>query len=342
MVITLIRDNSFVNYIWYTQIEDGIRREASKKRYKLVFRQDPEPTDEIVLIVGASPSWITKKVKKSSELHLRTVAVNGDDSLTNRRCSQVFPDYQMAARECITYLQSINRTKTALYGINPESSSDLKKAKFFEGCPLFYNTGSLLECYRSFSARSDEFDSLICMNDVVAVSLLKHLEEEGKNTDKTLISYGNSLFLDFLQRKIVSVTVDNDELGVQAVRLCSFVYKNDANVTVKLEIPCRLILPGKGELSGEVTENQAIPNTEIDYYKDPEVGELLAIEEVLQKADITDMKILRGLLERKRYPDLTEEVNLSETALKYRINRMKQLTNSQNKSDLIEKIKKYM
>lgn len=342
MVITLIRDNSFVHSIWYTQIEDGIRREASKKRYRIVIRQEPEPEDEIVLIVGASPAWISEKTNKAIGMHLKTVAVNGEDTTSFRRCSLVFPDYQMAAKECISYLHKCGRTKTALYGINPESSSDLKKAKYFEGYPLFYNTGSLLECYRSFSVRSDEFDSLICMNDVVAVSLQKHLEEENKNTDKMLISYGNSLILDFLQRKIASVLVDNSELGVQAVRLCSFLAKNDTDVTVKLEIPCRLVLPEKDELSGEDMENSIFPDPEVDYYNDPEVDELLGIEELLQKADVTDMKILWGLLERKRYPDLTEEVNLSETALKYRINRMKQATNSRNKRELVEKIKKYM
>ena len=109
-----------------------------------------------------------------------------------------------ATRTLLKYLRDCGREKTAFFALNPNSAADLTKQDVFAawsrrfpvaaGPNVFWNRGSLKECYESFFSHVCRFDSVICANDIAAAALLEQLKKDGVTVPKELylLSYGDS------------------------------------------------------------------------------------------------------------------------------------------------------
>ena len=56
------------------------------------------------------------------------------------------------------------------------------------GPDVFWNRGSLKECYEAFFPHVCRFDSVICANDIAAAALLDQLKKDGVTVPKEIRS----------------------------------------------------------------------------------------------------------------------------------------------------------
>lgn len=223
--------------LWIKQSMRAISSEIMQKRYTPVFLEatDPEKLnfDEIyepgerrlLIYAGASAAITPRLLSRFSECGVHGIFINYESSVLSGRYSKIFLDYRDGMRKIINYLTAAGRSEFALYGINPNSATDLIKDSFF--CEylrrdgknptrdIYYNYASLTGCFSRFCENCARYDAVICANDVVAVSLISHLREVGVAVPEDLyvVSFGSSVLASLSAPTITSVIVDHAELG---------------------------------------------------------------------------------------------------------------------------------
>ena len=131
-------EEEFKSYPWCRRILRGLGDEARKKRVPLqeiddtahIPRQDQEAA---VLLIGASEAWIGREALRANAHGAHPIA------LTNRQpagrdgaLSAVMMDIPDSMRLAVEYLRGLGCERLALYGVNPNSTSDPWRAQVFE------------------------------------------------------------------------------------------------------------------------------------------------------------------------------------------------------------------
>lgn len=133
--------------LWIKQSMRAISSEIMQKRYTPVFLEatDPEKLnfDEIyepgerrlLIYAGASAAITPRLLSRFSECGVHGIFINYESSVLSGRYSKIFLDYRDGMRKIINYLTAAGRSEFALYGINPNSATDLIKDSFFLRIP---------------------------------------------------------------------------------------------------------------------------------------------------------------------------------------------------------------
>ena len=191
------------------------------------------------------------------------------------------------------------------------------------GPNVFWNRGSLKECYEAFFPHVCRFDSVICANDIAAAALLEQLKKDGVTVPKELylLSYGDSSLARALRPAITSASLNHDELGRRAVSLYAFLSRQEPTASVAVQVHCRVAVR-------ESTENQPLHSAEesfsaplreaVDFYSDGQAQRLMALETLLDRCDDTDRRLFFGLLRGEKPEALQQELFLSPSALRHR------------------------
>ena len=147
--------------------------------------------------------------------------------------------------------------------------------------------------------------------------------------------------------KITTIGIDYYQVGYAIVGAYKTLKKNDFLLKQSFFVKSNLII---GEttpsLDGKNFNNVKLADTSaydklLKVYDDLVFKELDSIEILLQKADEIDFKILKMLIFDKTYEEISAELFLSITPLKYRINKMLKLAQLNSKNELISVLKKY-
>ena len=86
-------------------------------------------------------------------------------------------------RRLVELLRGRGHGRIALYGVNPQSVSDESRMDSYLAAlggedgrrHVFFNSGSLENCFEQFMARAQQYDAVICANDFAAISLVRRL-----------------------------------------------------------------------------------------------------------------------------------------------------------------------
>ncbi|MDF2927227.1 MAG: hypothetical protein K0R57_6141 [Paenibacillaceae bacterium] len=354
MELHVIVQPDFADSVWCRQMIHGMEQEASKKRYRLSFLKDAQDYSQAasgdLIVIETSPAWIRDISLNIAPCMKQIVLVSSELLPEFNNSGSVTVDYDGAMKECIRTLYQAGRKKLALYGVNPGSTTDLQKKRSFlqyggeavSEQEIFYNSGSVDACYQSFAPFRESFDAVICANDILAASLLTRLSREEARHDLEIVGFGNSMLIDHFSMPISSISVDYEDLGVEAVRLCGYLRRSRRAHIISVRTPCTFRFRSEElQKACEVAENAPQQDAAVDFFSDPEVGELLGIEALLRECDQADLQIIRGWIDGSSYEELTEQIHLSHNALKYRIRKMLRLSGMSSMNKLAAAMGKY-
>ena len=110
--------------------------------------------------------------------------------------------------------------------------------------------------------------------------------------------------------------------------LCSWEIKHR-----KTSSPVEVISPKEEYRSHEQQAN---------FYDDPQLMEMLRIETLLSQCDETDVAIVDAILKGKTTLEIENSCFIRETAVKYRIKKMKEICNAKSRSELRAVLSKYL
>ena len=338
MTIKIYVHPEFKDTFWTQLTLKATAAEITRKRYTAEYLEAESVTDlafdkiyaederRLLLYIGHSVAGTPRDLKYLTDHGIHIILINYESSVLAGNCSKVLLNYRDGMQKIISYFTANDHDRIALFGINPNSSTDMLKDSYFVeflrergGNPtrdIYYNYGSISGCFSRFAENRSDYNAVICANDVVALALMRFLQESGVRVPEDLYVAacgGSSL----INSTITSVFADQYELGRQAVLTYAHLYKNPCAVALSVKVEAKLTV-----------------RASTDFAPDP--GEdLLGCDEL-------DRGILTGILAGETYPMLAEKLYTSENVISYRIKKMCSVTGTSKKSELIALIRPYM
>lgn len=377
MNINIYVDPPYKDSLWCKQTLKGISEEATKKRYTIkmldtddIYSADldsffEDDQNRILIILATSVVQSERFNDYFNENGVHLLYINHQSVNSTHRFSNILIDYYDSMKKIIKYLEGCDKKSIALYGINPDSSTDLIKKAFFEernrhiqpygnGDNIFYRVHDDFECptiscFSQFKRNLEYYDAVICVNDLVAKLLIDDLSKIGVRVPEDLyvVSFGDYILAQIGKPTITAVAIDHEHLGRQAVYTYSYLYKASNDVYVTAKISPRLTIgestaktdykrPPKNPL--EQIERDFVP----DFFQHPEIQAIITFENMLTKCDKLDMQILIGIMNRMTYIQISEKLFVSENVISYRVKRMCKLSDIPSKSKLIEAADRFL
>lgn len=361
MQIPVIVEPAFRPSSWCRQTLNGMYTEAKRKKYVLhlidyknslmqVFAKDAIP--RIVIVVGTSITFVPDILNQLEALGIQALLVNYDNFSLSSSHSVVRMDYINAMQSLLSYFTCHGKSRIALLGINANSSADNLKERYFlavqhDSQPLkhvFRNKGSIHNCICSFLPYARQYDALLCANDLVAVAALSQLRDAGLRVpdDLMIAGFGESILAQKVSPAITTVTLNHEELGRQAVMLFAYLYRQNVHISATIKVESQICVRGSTANLAPLPDAPLSPIREpiasIDFYKDPEICNLLAIEDFCLTLDPLDQKILYQLAEGETLETIAERCHISLSTIGYRLRGMQSRCGASSRQELIDRI----
>jgi hypothetical protein len=343
MVIRIKTEAQFSNSIWCSEYLKGIRHEASLQSIRI-----EEQGEDYQILVGSSNKWI------SQQFHRRnTVLITPDVYEVDQMANSVSVNFHQAMTRLSSYFTSGQRERTILFGVNPMSAGDAMKGKCFSTIfpdgRIFQNQGNLMSSVESVLSQIDSIDSIICCNGLISVLLCKELVKYGVKVpdDVWIIGFGHTSIGQLLDPSISSIDCDYFSVGKHAVKACMLLTRNPKLASISMTIDFKILPGGSTGFWKDTGEDigggkQGITGKGItSFYEDEDVKDLIRLEELFTQCRKCDAGILKGLEEGIRYCDLSDELNMSENTLKYRIRRMIEISKCSSRQELLDLIARF-
>lgn len=366
----IYRNSSF----WCAQTHTGIEAEIARKKYTGLnigageyqsydydglFERERSP--RMVVLIGTSPLWIPKALEFFSARMIDVLLVSYQPPENVRVRGVVRIDYVAGVDTLLRHLTECGCRNPVLYAGSSDSSSDsIKKRAFFEltgqsrafdsvGC--IDNRSGLKDCYDMFRKhiRTKEVDSVLCVNDIAAASLINRLRAEHISVPDEIqvVCFGNSEISRLYRPSVTSLLLDNIEVGRQAVSVFSYLAKSNSSVSASVRI-CgslakqestrireqRLPMPAASVLSAE-----PVAPTHASFYEDEEVKAFTVLEDLLRSCDTFDFQILCFMLEGRSTEWIAESLCMASETVRYRVRRILQNAGLRSRGELIDFIR---
>lgn len=362
LTMMIYAEKEFSGGLWFSKAVEGINDSARKRNISIRFVDFDELSldvfvnlPKILVIIGASDANLQKIIQFCAKNSIKTLLVNYFAPEPTHLSSCVVMDYQDTMERIIAYLTSCGRKKPALLGVNPDSSSDRRKAEFMSRSNLseniFHNTTGIAACVNDFIERRDEFDSVIFTNDVVMLAAAAIFRAHGLRIpeDFYAISFSDTMlspiFESPLSPEISTFSIDYHELGRQCGELWYYLAKSASDVAATIRVRANFI-PNRS------TEFKPLPDSEpisasdssvpFNFYSDEVVHEIISLENCLIGCDAVDFGILDLLRRGMNRSRVAQELFISEGTLYYRLRRLCKLAGAESVAGLNLLLKKYM
>lgn len=326
----IIVEQDFKKSSWGKEIISGFQNEISSRRVKAEFVKGTElcksnNRNDFAVLICAENAWLYNTAREAREKGYNVIACCSTNYLPHPDISCVSCDVAGSVEYAYRYLQSTGKRNIALYAVNPDSIQDYARAQAFENIEfsrknIFYNNASLDDCFNEFSVCSENYNAVICVNDYAAVSLLKMLKTAGKRLPY-IVSYSDTTLSKITVPSITSITYDYKSYGAATFGVMELLKKNNTITSVRADIKWRLHPRATTEYfqynADEKTHIERLPVGK-NFYDDPTVKNMIALENLLNCCDKTDIMILCDMLKGITVAKIAEKRFISESTVKYR------------------------
>lgn len=355
MQLPILIEPNYKNSYWCSEIMKGIKKQTYARKISINILDEEfleelnsSSAQKVVLVISSSLNWINQIILKFRQLGIHMLLVSSDFGTEHSQISCVHMNYQFCIFQLLGYLKDFGDSKTALFGVNPNSYADVQKIAAFENKKdIYYNFGSIDTCTLQFWKSIDFFDSVICANDAVAIHLAHFLKEKEFPLNKKfhMVSFGDFFISRLINGTMASIELDYYVLGQQAVDTYQFLSRTAHPITINISLECRLYVQNP-ELSGikKIIKETELPKdfVDVDFYSDPSVIPILALENMMVNSDKIDVQIIGGFFKRMTQEKIAETLNLSLSALRYRIKRLNSFYPEVSFKELISTIAEYI
>ena len=354
-MLVVVEENYKIS-VWCREIVDGLQKEARKKRIALTLSSVDEMDKDsggTVILVGAETKWLNNAIIRAKSFGNHPIILsNQSGSDLEYGVSRVTEDIFGSMREIMNLYIANERENIALYACNPDSASDsFKKDAFLRlggrDENVFTNEGSLEECFDRFyrQHKANRYSGIVCANDFAAISLIRHLKERGDNiSDIDIISYSDTFIAKCTSPAVSTVKANFKSFGQLAFMIVDCILKSENISGIRVLCSWEIIHRDTSSALNSVQPSKAAPIAVSDksFYSDDELIEMMRIETLLSECDDTDLNIIDAILKGKRTLAIGTVCHLAETAVKYRIKKMKGICHAENRSHLKEILSKYI
>lgn len=352
---------------WCLQCLQGVKRDIARSSGNFVeisvsdeavLREIAHEARPLTIVIGSLLDWTKQTIAKLDKFGIHCIIPASGAQGTFSCVSSVTVDYTDAVYTFCDYLLSIGRPRVALVGIYQDSLNDLNKLNAFLAFmrerlhrnaeqDVFRTVGTLRIPCDDFCQRYEEYDAVLCSNDVVALYLMERLRAKQVSIPEqlSLIGLSERTFSRFVQPGITSVSPDFIEIGKNTVRIYKLLRRSSGIKSIQAQVQgiinCRAS-------SGNMPFHRAIPNSHCDlipqpddFYGDVDAQPIFALDTLLTHCEPLDFDILKGLEEGQYYAQMADQLFTTEYTIKYRVKRMQDLAQVKTRDELIALLKRY-
>lgn len=361
MLINIMTEPSFQNSSWCKAITSGLFKALSKKKlsFSVVTDIPEKPQEEdtcFLILIASDENWLTSAISHCRDRKIHPIVLGSEPRHSMPGAySSVTSDIRQSMYYLVTRLKKLNKTRPALYGINPESLQDTTRKKSFleftsgdiTDADIFYNNGSLKECFNNFKQVFKKYDCVICANDYAAISLLKNLDNNNIASNSLFpVSYGGTLLASRYSNRLLTISMNYEEYGKAAISICETIHKNPAILYLNIAIKWKIATSDNSAAEPPLDESflvDSFGNITADslFYSDNEMCEMILTENMLSACDKIDFTIISMLLKNMSYETIAEACYISVNTVKYRLKKLMDICNIKTKKEFVELLKKY-
>lgn len=350
-------EKAFQASVWCREIIDGLRYAARKKRASITICTDineiEQNEENAIILVGAETDWLNLAITQAKQFGKHPIILSNQfEQAPESDVSRVTEDIFGSMNEIVNLFLGKGIQAVALYAVNPDSASDsFKKEAFFKSNgqigDVFENAGSLSDCFDRFyeKHRERQYGGIVCTNDFAAISLIRHLKERGECIEKIdIISYSDTLISKCTSPAVSTVRANYKSFGTLAFLIFDCITKNEAMGSMHVSCKWDIIHRETSSPShhAKAVDFHVPTKQSRSFYGDPELMEMMQIESLLSECDETDSAIITAILDGKKTAEIADECFLTESSLKYRINKMKGICHVDSRSALCDFLRNYI
>ncbi|MFC4779278.1 substrate-binding domain-containing protein [Paenibacillus sp. GCM10023252] len=365
--LPILAEPAFSQTHWYRSLLQGIVHEAGRKGLKPhIYLYEKEEHRSImesvhhsgraVLILGSSEMWEESMVEELHEAAIHPILVAAELTNTPFPFSYVGLNHTQAAAEVTVYLRKAGCTRIAYAG-HTDSVTDVLKHKGITRALLavgdalqmediYWNQGTT-SYIDQLVERIDNYDAIICSNDIAAILLMQKLSASDL-ARCYIVGFGDHLVSRLHSPSLTTVTLDYEGAGRKAVDLYLYLTKHEEVTSSSITVGSRIQIRESTFLRSfeereRSTSHRSLPRPQApSLHSDSRIQQLFRLEHVLQQCDELDAAIIRELFHGITYEAMEESLNLSVTAIKYRIKKLVAELGVQDKTQMLALITQYL
>ncbi len=362
----VITEKQYSNTNWYKCIMDGLYREATKKSFKIVICKDSDlksfEPDTILVLIGSSQPFIKKHLQLCTQFSLRPILAGFDFQLTYMPVSYITVDRYSAMVDMIRTLVLLGAKSIALLGVNLSVQTDMQRHNGYLSAVQFYGVGNpetdvyfsdngFSDCMDSFWKNVHNYDAVACVNDWYAAYICSHASKYGVSIPEDLMvtGFGNTLIGQYTNPPLTTVSLNLSSVGAQVLTLHHILSQNPALQACTEVLKTEIILR---DSTSQIPKNDAPACnpivlsenafSEFNPADESNLEDLYVLENSIGNMDEINYKIVRGILDGFSYQALAEKLFLSDTAFKYRLQKIFALVGCKTRSEFIKLFKDYI
>ncbi len=362
----VVVEKQYFNTNWYLRIMNGLYQETAKKSFKIVFCEDSDlecfVPGTILVLIGSSQPFMRKYIQLCTKLSLRPIVTGSGFYQTNMPVSYITINRQSAMIDVVQSLISIGAKSIALLGINSSFQTDMQRyegwisAVRFHGVgdpetDVYFSDNGLPFCMETFWKNVHKYDAVACSNDWYASYVCSHASEHGISIpdDLMVTGFGNTLLGQYTNPPLTTVSLNLSSVGTQVLTLHRILSQNPDLQSCTETLKADIIQRGSTK---KATPDTSLLDTPLlladDFFTDFEPADkqhlqkLYSLENTIGKIDDTDYKIIHGLLDGTSYHVLAEKLFLSDTAFKYRLQKLFSATDCKNRAEFVQLLHDYI
>lgn len=299
-----------------------------------------------IILNGRSPDWIASHIAHVTERGLHPILLATHNNTTQRGVSSLSFDFYGIYTAWCTYMCKCGWHNMALLGVSPDNMSDAAKCEAFSNfnrrhnpdghTGIYYINSSLENCCQTFLAEAEQYDAVLCTNDVVSIVLVSLLRQKGNNHSLHVHSFWDSPLAEYLNPEIKMMSLDYHEMGRQAIRLYSFLVNNPGIESVSATVcgvPC---------LAPELAATTSVSFSTNGFLRDERAQDIYALERLFSALDAIDLQIIGGMAEGIPYEQIAEKEMIAVGTVKYRVKKMLALAQKGSREALLNLIDEYL
>ena len=364
MIVPIIFDPYEANgYIFSANFSHGLEKIiASKKHhfmsidgnhyrefdYNAFFREAPR----LIIVRGTLRHWLVPALRFFREQKIDVLLIGDNPCPEFPVRGNITSDDERGTLLLLRHFATCGCSRTALYSIFENSTSDMKKQYFFlkhisqkdnpdRFCIL--NKTGLEACYRDFFSRISEFDSVICPNELAAVSLIRNLQNDGIRVpeDIQVAAFGGHGISRFLKKRLTAVDSKPEHITYNVVfqffRMLISLPENSEPLKIVQSVDLDIhntTLP-KCSMESSNDPDCSIPGmVHTNFYDDDEVRFYIQLAQLFNCCDGTDLKMVHLCLKGYSYEKLAENLHMSVGTTFYRMQKILQFLGFDSRTQL--------
>ena len=349
---------SYMNSHWCSHYLRGITAQAKRKNMPVSvhttteFLDDPSFNDTHVIVLGSSLTWASRSMNLLYSRDVRPIVL----AVANYQkqfpfASFITMDYDDATRKLMKFLHAGGRTRTAFFSGNTKSSTDMQKVANYlqEGGreqDIFHFEGTLRETTDRLLARIDEFDSVLCANDVSAVVLMKRLESLGFNLpdDMHIVSFGDTVLANLEIHNIAVAKVKSVEAGKLAISAYRLLKSNPSISSASMLLHCDIYDYHYDPVDIKLEHTRMLFDRHVgaNFFRDPDVERVLLVEKLVSGRDKLDIQILREVISKESYSKIAAKLFIAENTISYRIKKILAGAPGKSKEEIFDLLSEFL